>query len=125
MKKQIKVTITCKKGTRVNSDSIQNEILEAINSIERVTGASISVKCIPVSRSERMAEAESIINEGIGEITCVREELGDWLDNMPEGLSDGDKAMELEEAVSQLEDVEDAIESTVSDLGEIAMPGMY
>ncbi len=125
MKKQIQVSITCKKGTRVNSDSIQNEILEAINSIERVTGASISVKCIPVSRSERMAEAESIINEGIGEITCVREELGDWLDNMPEGLSDGDKAMELEEAVSQLEDVEDAIESTVSDLGEIAMPGMY
>ena len=39
------------------------------------------------------------------EIGCLREELQEWYDNLPEQFQDGDKGCELQDAISLLEDI--------------------
>jgi len=45
------------------------------------------------------------VSTAFGEVEQLTEELSSWLDNMPEGLRNGDKASTIEEAISALEGV--------------------
>lgn len=47
----------------------------------------------------------SIVENALSEAETLRDELQDWLDGMPENMQGGQKAEELEEAISALENV--------------------
>ena len=125
MKKKIDVVIQCKKGTRVTSESLRKEVLEAVNAVERVRFASFRVTPIAESRPERLGEAHAMINEGIEEIRNIYDELQDWLDGMPDSFQGGEKAAELEDTVDQLQSVVDEVETATSEIDSISIPGMY
>lgn len=68
-----------------------------------------------LSRSARYEAATGKASEAKADIEELRDELQNWLDNLPENLQSGTKADalqtaidELETAISQLEEVESA-----------------
>ena len=69
------------------------------------------------SRAERYDEAKEHISQGLSTIEELKDELQEWLDNMPENLQGGSKEDELQEAIDALDDVisnvGDAIEEDV------------
>jgi len=74
------------------------------------------------SRAKRFAAVIETVSQAREELEELTGELQDWLDGMPDNLQDGSKADELNEAISQLEDL-------TGQLGEIEMeevdfPGM-
>ena len=75
------------------------------------------------SRADRLAEAESSVNEATAEVESLKDELQDWYDNLPENFQQGDKGSELEEAISQLGEIQDALEAV--DFSSVSFPGMY
>lgn len=80
------------------------------------------------SRATRLANAISQIQNGLGEVESLAEELTSWKDNMADagtGLENTDKYSRLEEAVGTLESAKDSIESAVSDLEGVEIPGMF
>jgi len=77
----------------------------------------------PKSRRERFAEAIASVEMAMADIQSLRDELQDWLDNMPDNLQTGQKAEELEGAVANLEDVLDSLETATST--DVEFPGMY
>jgi hypothetical protein len=74
------------------------------------------------SRRVRYEEIIKTIEDAAMEINNLREELQDWLDNLPENLQDGQKADELMEATEKLEIVESLLDEVVEE--EIDFPGM-
>lgn len=75
------------------------------------------------SRAVRFAEAKENIMNYKGEIEVLRDELQNWLDNLPEGLQSSNKSDTLQEAIDNLEEVVDALE-TIEGI-EIEFPAMY
>jgi hypothetical protein len=75
------------------------------------------------SRADRFQEAIEKIGEGQSEIEEIRDELQNWLDNLPENLQNGMKAEALQSAI-------DECETAISGCGEAAgaspeFPGMF
>ncbi len=62
--------------------------------------------------TELRAEAEEI-REGIN---TAKDEEEEYLDNMPEGLKDGDKGQNAEQAISSLDTASDALQDIVDAL---------
>lgn len=60
---------------------------------------------------------------GIERLT--RDELQDWLDNLPENLQSGSKADELDEAISSLDDVINDIDNAINNAENVNFPGMF
>jgi predicted translin family RNA/ssDNA-binding protein len=75
------------------------------------------------SRRERFEEAKAQASIAREEIDSLRDELQNWLDNLPENLQSGSKAEELEEAISRLEEVLEFFDEIES--AEVEFPGMY
>lgn len=88
-------------------------------------GASFYVKddTPPESRSERYGLAQSMVSDGKMEMESLREELQDWKDNLPENLQDSDKASQLEDAISSLDDVINDCENAEGH--DVDFPGMF
>lgn len=78
---------------------------------------------LPSSRSERFSAAMALVEEGKSEFECLRDELQDWYDNLPEQFQSGDKGEQLETAVSSLEDAISSCEDACG--AEVEFPGMY
>ena len=76
-----------------------------------------------VSRRERFESAIGQISEAKTEIETLRDELQEWLDNMPENLQDGQKAEELQEAIDNLEEILNSLEEAEST--DVEFPGMF
>lgn len=77
------------------------------------------------SRYDRLAEAMDKVGEGISEVNCLKEELEEWRDNLPDSFRDGEKGQALEEAISQLEEIEHSLEDAQQGAGDVDFPGMY
>lgn len=80
------------------------------------------------SRATRLSNAISQIREGLGEVESLAEELRSWADNMSgagTGLENTDKYQRLDEAAGTLESAKESIESEVSNLEGVEIPGMY
>ena len=82
----------------------------------------------PTSRSERLEAALSTFStakdDAQAEVEALRDELQEWLDNLPENLQSGTKADEIQEAIDALESMDfDSIE--VLDASDVNFPGMY
>lgn len=77
----------------------------------------------PESRSQRFEEAKSWANDASSAGEELRDELQDWLDNLPEGLQGGDRASMLEEAISQLDEFVNYCDDASN--VDVEFPGMY
>jgi len=77
------------------------------------------------SRAERLGEIVSILETAQGDVEGLRDELQEWLDNMPENLQLSAKAEQLEETIGDLEEVIGAIEEAIVCTGSVEFPGMY
>jgi len=76
-----------------------------------------------VSRRKRLEEALSDLSDCMSEVECLRDELQEWLDNMPENLQGGAKADELENAISQLDEIYEKLEEAQGE--EVEFPSMF
>ena len=74
------------------------------------------------SRAKRLSEIENVVTGTISDIEELKDELQNWLDNMSENLRNGNKASELEEAISMLEEIISNIESID---WSVNFPGMF
>lgn len=74
------------------------------------------------SRAERYAETIQKISDGKGALEELRDELQNWLDNMPENLQDSEKANALQEAIDNLENSINSLEEVEGT--EVEFPGM-
>lgn len=116
------IIVTIKqKGARVNviesliEKHIKAKYPEALISVQRKDPAE--------SRSDRFSEAQSLVSDAKSEGECLRDELQDWLDNLPENLQQGSKADEIQSAIDELETFIDALDEAESSSPDF--PGMY
>jgi len=75
------------------------------------------------SRADRFKEAIANVSMAAMEINSLKDELEQWRDNMPENLQGGEKYEQLDEAISELEEISDALEDVEG--RDIEFPGMY
>lgn len=75
-----------------------------------------------LSRTKRYEAAIETISGARADIEELKEELENWLDNMPENLQQSAKADELQDAIGELEDVLQSIDEAES--ADIQFPGM-
>lgn len=75
------------------------------------------------SRAKRFEEIQGNISEQKAGLEELRDELQNWLDNMPENLQNGQKAEEIQTAIDELENIISSIEEI--EMTEIVFPGMY
>ena len=75
------------------------------------------------SRRVRFEEAVGEIGEPKGMIEDLRDELQEWLDNMPENLQGGEKAGQLENSISELDDMISSLEEL--ECTDVEFPGMF
>lgn len=75
------------------------------------------------SRSARFQAVIDSIDSAKSDIETLKEELENWLDNMPENLQDGQKASELQEAIDALDDIVSNLEDVVDT--EVTFPSMF
>lgn len=82
--------------------------------VERVTN--------PTSRSDRLSDAESSVSSAREEVEMLQSELQDWSDNLPENLQGSEKADELQTAIDQLEEINNALDGID---WSVDFPGMF
>jgi len=63
------------------------------------------------------------VEEASSEFQELRDELQNWLDNLPENLQSSNKADMLETAISQLDDAISSLEDVTGI--DVEFPGMY
>lgn len=74
------------------------------------------------SRADRLSEAESDVDNAKSTIVELKEELQEWLDNLPENLQQSQKADDLQSAI----DVLDQLETDLDQCDwSVEFPGMY
>ena len=77
-------------------------------------------------------EVVDAVESAKGDVDELKDELQSWLDGMPENLQGGQKADELEEAISALDTVtealdeaQQALETASDEAGNVEFPGMF
>lgn len=81
-------------------------------------------KIVPVSsRADRLSEAEGQVQDAKQTVEDLRDELQTWFDNLHENFQSGQKGMELEEAISALDDLAGELDNISFD--GVTFPGMF
>jgi len=116
----IVVEIT-QKGARL--EGVEKLIAQALS--KKYDGANVRVyrKDPSESRSDRFSDAQSLVSDAKSEAEELRDELQNWLDGLPENLQGGDKASQLEEAISGLEEFVESCDTAEN--VSVDFPGMY
>lgn len=78
---------------------------------------------IMASRNKRYADEIMKIVSSKENIEGLRDELQEWLDSMPENLQSGQKAEDLDAAISDLDSCIDSLEEAEG--VEVEFPGMF
>ncbi len=117
---RISITVD-QKGARV--ETIDKIIEKEIRKKYPDAGISVERKETPESRSERFDEALSSVSDAKSEAENLRDELQEWLDNLPENLQSGNKADELQSAIDELEEFISNCEELES--ASVEFPGMF
>ena len=84
--------------------------------------ASVEKINLSPSRADRLSEVESAVEDAKSTVEELRDEIQNWYDSLPENLQGGDKASQLEEAVSALEELSSNLEQC--DFSGIEFPSM-
>ncbi len=75
------------------------------------------------SRADRYSMAQGKVSDGRAEFEELRDELQSWRDNLPEGLQDSQKANDLDDAISELDDAANSCEEIEGK--DVTFPGMF
>lgn len=75
-----------------------------------------------LSRADRFSLLQNDIINAKDGIETLRDELQDWLDNIPENLQGGSKAEQLEETIDELDTIIDSLDEAGTT--DINFPGM-
>ena len=76
------------------------------------------------SRATRLANALDL-STNIDDVNTIKEELEQWLDNMPENLQASEKAGQLEEAIQNLEEIADSLDEIQEMQHNVEFPSMF
>ena len=76
------------------------------------------------SRATRLADTLDM-TEKIADVEQLREELEEWLDNLPENLQSSNKADMLQEAIDNLENIGEELENIQELQHDVEFPGMF
>lgn len=76
------------------------------------------------SRATRLGNALDL-STNIDDVNTLKEELEQWLDNMPENLQASMKAEQLEDAIQNLEEIADELEEIQEMQHNIEFPSMF
>jgi len=76
------------------------------------------------SRATRLADTLDM-TEKIADVEQLREELEEWLDNLPENLQSSNKAEMLQEAIDNLENIGEELENIQELQHDVEFPGMF
>ena len=108
------ITVT---GRNIKSvtKTAQTAFGKAVLSVEKVQ--------IPNSRSERLAEAQGLMEQAQGIVQDLHDEIESWKDGLPENLQGSSKADELEECCSALDEITSGLDNI--DFDSVQFPGMY
>lgn len=74
------------------------------------------------SRADRLAEADSDVENAKGVVQELKDELEEWQSNLPENLQSGSKNDELQEAIDGLEEISSNLENV--DFSSVSFPSM-
>ena len=75
------------------------------------------------SRAARFQAALDKVSEAHSDLECLRDELQNWLDNLPENLQSSSKADQLQEAIDELENLINSCEEIEG--ASVEFPGMF
>ncbi len=88
-----------------------------------------------VSRADRLSQALGkmdwgTIEDAQSEVATLKDELQNWLDNMPENLQSSSKADELQTAIDDLENIESELQTIIDSIQEqanadVSFPSMF
>lgn len=76
------------------------------------------------SRATRLSETLDM-TEKIADVEQLKEELEEWLDNLPENLQSSNKADMLQEAIDNLENIGEELENIQELQHDVEFPGMF
>ena len=76
------------------------------------------------SRATRLADTLDMTDK-IADVEQLREELEEWLDNLPENLQSSNKADMLHEAIDNLENIGEELENIQELQHDVEFPGMF
>lgn len=110
-------------GKGIRRDQIRKIVDATKEKFGEVVQTSIQDNTPPESRADRFANAMSLVDDAKCEVEALRDELQEWYDNLPENFQQGDKGQQLEEAISNLDEVANNCDSV--DTGNIEFPGMF
>lgn len=84
----------------------------------------VHVRTLPTnpSRADRLEELGNQVESIAEEVESLRGELEEWRDGLPENLQSSQKADDLNEAIDQLQSIED--ELTNVDFSTVSFPSM-
>lgn len=74
------------------------------------------------SRADRLTAAADLVEEAKNIVEELKGEMEEWKDNMPESLQGGDKAADIDECVSALEELEHNMDDIQFD--DVSFPSM-
>lgn len=78
-----------------------------------------------MSRADRLAFAIGMLQDALGDIEGLHDEMESWGDGIPENLQSGSKADEVNECKDALCSVKDQIDSAISEGENVSFPGMF
>lgn len=105
----------------VRLEAVRKKLVTILGTADHPAIAHVAKLDQPSSRAERLAEVQQSVEDAIGEIDNLQQEMQDWYDNMPENLQSSTKGEEVEAAAQQLADIKDGLESVD---WEVNFPGM-
>jgi len=76
------------------------------------------------SRATRLSETLDM-SEKIADVEQLKEELEEWLDNLPENLQSSNKAEMLQEAIDNLDNIINELENIQEFQHDVEFPGMF
>lgn len=103
-------------------ESVDKKLREAFgDKVDGLTWEAEKVKS-PTNRSERLAEAEALVDDARSIVEELKDEMEQWRDSIPENLQGGEKYSEVETACDALDEIYSNLEQ--SDWG-VEFPGMF
>lgn len=77
----------------------------------------------PKSRADRFSDAQGLVSEAHSQFEELRDELQNWLDNLPENLQSSQKADDLNAAIDELDNLISSCDEIEG--ADVEFPGMF